>query len=48
MMSPTSIGFVFLFGFLHVCSGKSVITVHSSISDFSQVYFGLKENSLSL
>lgn len=24
-MSPTSIGFVFLLGILHVCSGKSVI-----------------------
>ncbi len=25
IMSPTSIGFVFLFGILHVCSGESVI-----------------------
>lgn len=34
MMSPTFIGFVFLLGILHVCSGKSVITA-SSVAAFA-------------
>lgn len=38
MMSPTSIGFVFLLGILHVCSGKTVIIILLDIISF---YFGV-------
>lgn len=36
MMSPTFIGFVFLLGILHVCSGESV-NIHNLV-DFSPFF----------
>ena len=41
-MSPTSIGFVFLLGILHVCSGKRVTVIQKSSSSLSvDFYFGV-------
>lgn len=35
MMSPTLIGFVFLLGILHVCSGKSLVMIQSNLLAFN-------------